>query len=78
MINIAGGKRITVNKLAETIINMFGGKQKPEHTDPRKRDIRHSLADISKAKRLLSYEPMYDLGKGLRETGEYSSDKKSH
>ena len=77
-INIAGGKRITVNDLAVMIIEMLDGKQKPEYANPRKGDIRHSLADISKAKRLLDYQPMYDLKKGLHETCRYFSDRNSH
>ena len=71
IMNTSGGKRITINELAETIMEMFEGEQKPEHIDPRKGDVKHSLADITKAKKLIGYEPTYDLKKGLNETKKY-------
>jgi len=37
----------------------------PEYTDFRKGDVRHSLADISKARSLLSYDPKYKISDGL-------------
>jgi UDP-N-acetylglucosamine 4-epimerase len=33
--------------------------------------VRHSLADISKARELLGYDPEYDVRKGLREAGDW-------
>ncbi len=73
MINVAGGKRITINELAEKIIDLTGKKEKekvkeklkPIYTEPRPGDIRHSLADISKAKKMLGYEPRWSLDDGL-------------
>jgi UDP-N-acetylglucosamine 4-epimerase len=42
--------------------------RKPLHAEFRSGDIQHSVADISKAKSLLGYEPQYDLVRGLGET----------
>jgi len=65
--NISRGESITVNRLAELIMKLTGKKSKPIHQEERKGDIKHSLADISKA-RAFGYEPKYDLETGLAET----------
>jgi UDP-N-acetylglucosamine/UDP-N-acetylgalactosamine 4-epimerase len=41
------------------------GDQKPIHGDFRPGDVRHSLADISKARRLLGYEPTHSFSQGI-------------
>jgi len=65
--NIGKGERTSINKLAEFIIRLIGDSVKPVHEEPRSGDIRHSLADISKA-REFNYNPKYNLERGLRET----------
>ncbi len=67
LFNISRGESITINRLAELIIELVGNKVEPIHQKPRAGDIRHSLADISKAK-AFGYEPRYDLREGLKET----------
>lgn len=69
--NIASGKRISINELAYEVIKMLSKNLKTIHTEPRKGDIRHSLADISLAEKVLGYEQEYTLEKGLKETIEY-------
>ena len=66
--NIAYGKRISINDLAKSIMNITGKKIKPIYKEPRSGDIRHSLADISKAKRKLGYVPKIEIKEGLEET----------
>ena len=66
--NIGGGKRTTVNRLAKLISRLLNKKAEPTHTDSRPGDVRHSLADIGKAQRLLNYQPKVDLEEGLRRT----------
>jgi UDP-glucose 4-epimerase len=66
--NIAGGKRITINDLAYSILKILDKKLKLEYTPIRSGDIKHSLADISSAKNVLGYKPKYDIKKGLEET----------
>ena len=54
--NIACGRRITVNELVILINEVLGKEIKSIHADPRAGDIKHSLADISRA-RDFGYEP---------------------
>jgi len=68
--NIACGDRITVNELARLLAEIIGVNIEPEHASPRLGDVRHSLADISKAKRLLGYESKVDVHAGLKQTVE--------
>ncbi len=65
--NIASGRRISIKELAELIMKMVGKNLKVVFEEPRKGDVRHSLADISKARAELGYEPNYSLEKGLEE-----------
>jgi nucleoside-diphosphate-sugar epimerase len=52
---------------------MLGKKLKPIHDKPRPGDIRHSLANISKAINIIGYKPKYSLKEGLRETIKWFS-----
>jgi len=66
--NIAGGKRISINNLAHTIMKLSGKSLDLTYEKPRYGDIKHSLADISKAEELLNYKPKFNLEDGLKET----------
>jgi UDP-glucose 4-epimerase len=66
--NIASGKRISINELAQLVIKMTSKDIDVVYDDSRPGDIMHSLADISKAKEKFGYEPRFDLTKGLEET----------
>ncbi len=69
--NIALGERITLNELFYLLhaslrqANPGLPEQKPVHRDFRSGDIKHSLADISKARRLLGYVPTHRIRQGL-------------
>jgi nucleoside-diphosphate-sugar epimerase len=65
--NIGQGRRVTINELAKLIIGIANKDLGVTYKGAMVGDIRHSLADISKA-RLFGYEPQYDLDQGLRET----------
>jgi len=65
--NIGRGENITINDLAKTITRIMGKDLQSEYQPPRPGDVKHSLADISRA-RAIGYEPQYSLDKGLRET----------
>ena len=65
--NIGKGESISVNQLAELIIGLVGNNVEPIHEEPRPGDVRHSLADISKAK-TFGYKPKYSLERVLKET----------
>jgi len=65
--NIGQGRRVTINELARLIIHIMNKDLGVIYQGARPGDIRHSLADINKA-RLFGYEPQYDLERGLKET----------
>ncbi len=65
--NIAFGERISLNELYREISRLLGTDLPPRYGPPRPGDVRHSLADISKARHLLGYQPRYDVATGLGE-----------
>jgi len=66
--NIAVGRRITINNLAELVMEITGKAFDIVYSDPRPGDIKHSLADISKAKNHFGYNPGFEIKNGLKET----------
>jgi len=76
--NIATGVATTINQLAEMLQEIMGRTNlKVVYTSPRPGDIRHSYADISKAKRILGYEPKISLREGLTQLVEWWSKHKA-
>lgn len=71
VVNIACGARVSLNQLVELLNEEIGTRIAPRHGPPRPGDVRHSLADISVARKLLGYEPKFDLRAGLKKTIEY-------
>ena len=69
--NVAFGQRRTVNQLLSTLKDLSGSKIQAVYRDPRPGDVRHSLADISLANKLLGYDPQYDIDRGLDITFEW-------
>lgn len=67
-INIAAGKPSTLNELLSVLADILGTAPKKENRKEREGDIKHSYADVSKAKELLGFEPVYSLEKGLEQT----------
>jgi UDP-N-acetylglucosamine 4-epimerase len=65
--NIAYGERFTVNQMYNLMCEQLGISLKPKYVAPRPGDIRHSLADITKAKKLLGYRPDWNFTKGFIE-----------
>ena len=65
--NIACQERVSVNQLASLVLMEMGLREEGmiEHRAERKGDVRHSLADIGKARRDLGFVPAYDIRKGL-------------
>jgi len=67
-LNIASGHEVSINELARLVLRLAGLEGlRPEHGPPRPGDIRRSWADISKARRMLGYEPEVSLEEGIRE-----------
>ena len=69
IINVANGRRTTLNELLAALKKLTGRDDaEVEYRDARTGDVRHSLADIARARDLLGYEPRVDLEEGLRRT----------
>lgn len=75
--NVAFGERTTLNELynhikKRVVTSHTSAKEaKPHYRDFRAGDVRHSLADISKAKKLIGYEPQFSVKKGLDRAAEW-------
>lgn len=69
--NIAGGVAISINQLATKIAQIVGTSLRPTYEPARAGDIKHSLADISRAKADLHFDPKVDLDEGLRRCAEW-------
>ena len=69
--NIAYGGREYLIDIYYTLTDALGKDIEPNFGPDRKGDIKHSNADISKAQRLLGYDPEYDFAKGLNEAIEW-------
>ena len=64
--NVGTGERITISQLALKIKTLCKSDSEIVYSNRKKGDMNHTLADISKAKRLLGYEPTYTLDLGLK------------
>lgn len=69
--NVATGRRVTLNETFAILqkITSFAGR--PKYGPEREGDIKHSLADISKAESGLGFKPIVDFEEGLRRTVEW-------
>jgi nucleoside-diphosphate-sugar epimerase len=69
VLNIACGRRVTVNELAARMASIFGRPDlKPEHRPERAGDVKHSLAELTRARQAIGYEPVVDFARGLEAT----------
>ena len=66
VINIACGQAVTVNEIIALINELLGKNIRPIHTDPRPGDVKHSLADITLAKKLIGFKPTVPFKQGLQ------------
>ena len=64
--NVGTGERVTIRELAETVREVAGADSEIVHVDGRAGDVRHSCANVDKARALLGYEPAVGLREGLR------------
>jgi UDP-N-acetylglucosamine/UDP-N-acetyl-alpha-D-glucosaminouronate 4-epimerase len=71
MMNLATGARITLNQVFEILCELTGYRGRPAYAEARAGDIRHSLAEMGRARELLGYEPEVDFREGLRRTVEW-------
>jgi UDP-glucose 4-epimerase len=68
VINVASGNRTSLNTLVKLLSELIDNNTRPVHVPPRPGDVRHSLADVSKAQKLLKYQTRVDLREGLEKT----------
>lgn len=73
--NVAVGDRTSLNQLFDMLKKAAHSEVNPVYVEPRPGDIRDSLADISKAKELLGYQPSFRIEEGLRLTLEWFQNK---
>jgi len=77
VINIANGERISLNHLLDELKKLTGKTDVvADYQEPRAGDVKHSLADISRARNLLGFEPKVDLRSGLRQTIDWWSNSR--
>src|SRR5271166_404576 len=73
--NVATGRRVTLNETFKLLQGLTSYKGQPKYGPERGGDIKHSLADISKAEAALGYKPKVDFEEGLRRTVEWYRGK---
>ena len=71
MLNVADGHSTSLLMLLDELNRLLGKSIRPKFAPPRPGDVRHSLADITRARQLLGYEPPVSFADGLRRTVEY-------
>lgn len=73
--NVACGERATLNELYALIREEIGSDIEPIHGPPRPGDVKHSLADIDLADRVLGYRPLVDFREGLQATVRWYKER---
>jgi len=76
--NIACGAQTSLNELFETLKEIAGSDLAPKYGPARKGDVKHSLADISKAATLLNYQPEVSVREGLKQTFEWYRERHNY
>ena len=71
VINVACGEAITVNAIIDMINKIVGKTVKPVYADQRPGDVKHSLADITKAQSLIGFKPVVSFNEGLQKAIEW-------
>lgn len=76
--NISTANAVTVNTVVNTIRTLMGKENiKPVYAPPREGDIKYSLADVSRAKKLIGYEPVVSFEQGIKKAiGWYQENLK--
>ena len=69
--NIACGRQTSLNELFNILKKEAGSSLEPVHGPERPGDVKHSMADISKAETLLGYRPLVPVEDGLRTTFQW-------
>jgi nucleoside-diphosphate-sugar epimerase len=78
VINVGTGRSVTINSLWKNIAKLAGVPGEPERTNSRSGDIRQSVAEISRAQKLLDFKPRYTLEEGLQLTWNWYRERIGH
>jgi len=76
-INVACGERHSLNEMVALLNEISGQKKVAQHGPDRAGDVKHSLADLARARDLLGYRPVVDFKTGLARTLEWYSKGQS-
>lgn len=71
VVNVGGGTRISLLEVIDIIREQTGSSIPVIHDHPRAGDVKHSLADLERAERVLGYVPLVDVPDGLRRTWDW-------
>ena len=69
--NVAGAQAVTLNKLFAELRTMIDADVEPDYAEARAGDVRHTLADLSRSREELGYEPLIGLREGLSRSIEH-------
>jgi nucleoside-diphosphate-sugar epimerase len=71
VVNVACGDRFTLNELYSSLCNLVGTNREAQYAEARVGDVKHSMADIRRAKEVLGWTPIVDFHSGLERTVEW-------
>jgi nucleoside-diphosphate-sugar epimerase len=71
VMNVATGHRVTLNRLLAALNRQIGRKLRARYLPPRAGDVKHSLADVTRAREKLGYRPLVDFETGLARTVDW-------
>ncbi|MCY4024298.1 MAG: SDR family oxidoreductase [Anaerolineaceae bacterium] len=74
-INVGSGTSTSIRQLVEVLNKLLGTQLPPQFVPPRPGDIRHSRADINRAREILGFNPIVDLETGLKNTLDWFRDR---
>jgi len=74
-LNIACGERLTINALLTAVNGILGADIRAVNAEPRPGDIRHSTADVGRARRVLNFNPRVPFLEGLRKTVDWYRER---
>jgi nucleoside-diphosphate-sugar epimerase len=76
MFNVATGTRIDLNETFRVLKKIIGFKGEVKYGPEREGDVKHSLADLARAKKHLGYKPLVDFEDGLKQTVDWYRSQK--
>jgi len=77
VVNLGCGERHTLNELIALLQEMTGRHVAPEYAEPRAGDVKHSQADVSRARELIGYDPRVSFEDGVQRTLEWYKGRQS-